>query len=80
MPIFNRGPRVIDNSTGRDVTPGKGGRHRRDEKGCTVTWGTCDVRSDDPYLPVGQKRQPHVCSEPGEHTRHICMACNTPQA
>jgi hypothetical protein len=49
----------------------KFGKHR-DNDSCTVTWGTCDMRSNGEKLP-------HVCGEGAGPHMHICAVCMTRQ-
>jgi hypothetical protein len=54
------------------------GKHGGGE--CTVTWGTCDTRSNRD--PRRKEVLPHVCGEgPAGHPGpHVCTACDTPQS
>ena len=49
------------------------GRHERQPALCSVTWGQCDIRSDQ---PPDYAKLPHVCGEgmAGHEGQHQCVA------
>jgi hypothetical protein len=50
------------------------GKHEQPAKQCNKTWGTCDVKTNDPVINSNKLQLPHICEAIGDHDTHECAS------